>query len=197
MSSFSGYGTGSHARDGACTALTGMAEMQYNSGKLEECMNLLETISTTYNETEESAALLEKLENQLESQRPKSGETFKNSTGWGHNEFTVAASDQDSYVKLENLTDPSKCVMFYVRKGEQATVKVRDGAYIAKYTTGKYWFGQEGMFGENASFVKADDIMEFTTPQSGSTTSYSIIEITLYQVAGGNLSTSMIDETAF
>ena len=158
MSSFSGYGTESHARDGACTALTGMAEMQYNSGKLEECMNLLETISTTYNETEESAALLE---------------------------------------KLENLTDPSKCVMFYVRKGEQATVKVRDGAYIAKYTTGKYWFGQEGMFGENASFVKADDIMEFTTTQSGSTTSCSIIEITLYQVAGGNLSTSMIDETAF
>ena len=187
----------SDAWEGEMTAAIGLAQKQYSSGALEECMEALQNFAARYGETEESAALLQKLEKQLENQRPKNGKVLQNTVNWGYSEFTVSASNRDACIKLESLTDPARYVLFYVRRGESATVKVQDGAYVAKYTTGDHWFNQSSMFGKDAAFVKADDIMEFETTYEGQSVYYSTIAITLYQVAGGNMTTSEIDAESF
>lgn len=197
VSRFAGTSALQSALDGEGQALVGLAEKLYNAGKLEETMYALDDLVMRYGNSDVSDELYEKVQKRLTQQRPQNGKTFKNTVGWGQGEFTVSASSQDACIKLEDIADPSKYILFYVRSGEEATVKVKDGRYIAKYTTGEYWFSQESMFGQYASFTKAEDIMEFTTTREGSYTYYSAIEITLYQVVGGNMETTAIGSEDF
>lgn len=180
-------------RSGAADSLVGFADKQYNAGALEEAMHALEEVSKEYGTSTSGTELREKIEKALSQQRPQNGKTFTNTVNWGYGEFTVSASSHDACIKLENVTDPSKNILFYVRAGEDATVNVKDGRYIVKYTSGEYWFGQDSMFGKHASFARAEDILEFTT----TSTQYTVISITLYTVYNGNLETSEIDPEDF
>ena len=173
------------------------AQALYNSGRTKEALDMLNAVEETFGITEEGTALREKILKRLEQQRPQSGRTFHNSIGWGYGEFTVDAGSQDACIKLENIQDPSEYALFYVRAGEKATIKVKDGSFIAKYATGAYWFDQDTLFGDDTVYTQAEDILEFTTTRSGSDIYYSAIQITLYEVVGGDLETSAIDPNAF
>lgn len=188
---------GETVRLGAADALSGIAQKEFSAGKLEETLYALEDIQREYGLSEGTQALWEKLEAKLEKQRPQNGRTFKNTIGWGQGEFTVCAGDQDACVKLEDISDSSKFILFYVRAGEEATVKVRDGNYIMKYTTGEYWFSQDTMFGKAASFSRSEDLMSYSTTQEGSYTYYGSIYVTLYSVSGGNMETQAIGADSF
>lgn len=179
-----------------CTAALALSEIK--AGNLETAMKLLTDVETLCDHTEGYTKANAALEQKLKQLRPTNGRTFKNTLDWGWGEFTVTAdSDRDAYVKLVSIVDPSKYVTFYVHAGQSATVKVKDGSYIVKYTTGENWFGPEAMFGENAAFTKADDTFTFNTTISGSYVHYSNISITLYSVVGGDLSTTPITADSF
>lgn len=194
---FATSASGGRAYDGCRDASIGGTERLYSDGKMEETLNSLDEIDRNYGASEKSMALREKLLKRLEQQRPTSGKVFKNSTGWGYCEFTVSAGNTDACVKLEDIHDPAKYAMFFIRAGEEATVKVKDGSYIAKYATGEYWFNMDSLFGSRTAYTKAEDILEFTTTREGNSIYYTTIQITLYEVAGGDLETSEIDPNTF
>lgn len=187
----------SAAEGGQAEALTCIAEQMFNSGDLEGTASALDTLNEHFGSTERTRVLTEKLEKRLSSQRPSTGRKFKDGVGWGYGQFTVSAGSVDACVKLENIADPAKYTLFYVRAGEQATIKVEDGTYRVKYACGKYWFSQDRMFGEKTAFTMAEDTMDFTTTREGSYIYYSDVSITLYTVLGGDLETTEIDPEDF
>lgn len=137
------------------------------------------------------------LYNSLQSIRPSNGKVLKSTLSSGYGEFTVKADNEDVCVKLESISNPDKYLLMYVHKFDSATAQVGDGEYIAKYTTGENWFGNESMFGSEASFSKAEDVIAFETEYSGNSVYYSSISITIYKVANGNLETTPIDAEQF
>lgn len=179
----------------ACLAK--IAKAHYINGDLESAMNALWYCEAAYVTTEETEAVLQSVESALTQKRPVNGIVFRNSVGSAYGKFTVNASDTDACVKLELMSNPDKYILFYVRAGENATVYVPDGSYTVKYTTGQYWFGTESMFGQNASFSRADDIFTFETTQNGSYIYYDSITITLYTVVDGSLETEEISAEEF
>lgn len=194
---FAASASSGRAYDGCRDASIGGAERLYSGGKLEDALNALNEIDRYYGGSEKSTALREKVLKRLEQQRPSNGKVFQNATGWGYGQFTVSAGSRDACVKLENINDPAQYVLFYVRAGEEATVKVKDGSYVAKYATGEYWFDKDSLFGSDTAYTKAEDVLEFTTTREGNSIYYTTIQITLYEVIGGDLETSEIDPNTF
>ncbi|MDO5153638.1 MAG: hypothetical protein Q4D50_09820 [Eubacteriales bacterium] len=194
---YPGSSVASAAEQGQAEALICTAEQMFNSGDLEGAVSVLDTIDKHFGSSERTQSLTEKLEKRLSSQRPTTGRKFKDGVGWGYGQFTVSAGSTDAYVKLENIADPTKYTLFYVRAGEQATINVKDGSYRVKYACGKYWFGQDRMFGEKTAFTMAEDTMDFSTTREGSYIYYSDVSITLYAVLGGDLETTEIDPEDF
>lgn len=62
------------------------------------------------------------------------------------------------YSGNRSTTNPDRYTLFFVRANETATISVKEGEYIIKYTTGLTWYGTEEMFGSTASFTQADDV---------------------------------------
>lgn len=178
------------------------AQSAFEAGDLEKAIVELDASNEQYQTESRPAAyteLRQKVEAELEKIRPTSGKVFyDNGVTGGYSKFTVkASSDSDAYVKLENVKDSSKYVIFYVRAGTSASIKVKEGHYNAKYVTGPYWFGEDKLFGSSSSYTKADKPVEFNLRYEGSYVYYSQITITLYSVFGGNLSTSEIAPNQF
>lgn len=178
------------------------AQSAFEAGALEKAIAELDASNEQYQNESRPAAytqLRQKVEAELEKIRPENGKVFydKGVTG-GYSKFTVkASSGSDAYVKLENIKDPNKYAIFYVRAGSSASIKVKEGHYNAKYVTGPYWFGEDKLFGSSSSYTKADKPVEFNLRYEGSYVYYSQITITLYSVLGGNLSTSDISPDQF
>lgn len=198
FSQASAVGTTPNTADRVCNglanAVVGFASESYNDRDLENAMYMLEEsrqYTGTY--TAEASQLLEKVEKKLRQQRPKNGKVIQNTVKWEYGELTVLGGYQDTCVKLQNIQDESKFVLVYVRANEKATVRVADGDYILKYTTGPYWYGASSMFGMHAAYSKADDILTFTTDNSW----HTVYEVTLYSVEDGNMSTEDINSNEF
>lgn len=82
----------------------------------------------------------------------------------------------------------------YVRGGSNHTVSnVRDGDYRVFMASGKDWDSGTKSFTRNCDYQKFDDEFKFTT--SGG--QFTIWEITLNKVVGGNASASDVDPGAF
>ena len=86
-----------------------------------------------------------------------------------------------------------------MRGDSSAKINVPDGDYLVKYASGSVYYGSgaDYPFGRNTSFSQADDVMEFSTTYSGNYIYYSTITLTLYAVAGGNMSSYSIDPDNF
>lgn len=181
----------------AANAAALLAKAEYIAGQLESAVTILRRCEADYGVTEESTKTWDLVLAQLAYIRPTNGRVFTNSVGSAYGQFTVNASEQDACVKLESVSDPSKYVLFFVRANESASVYIPDGEYIAKYTTGEFWYGQDVMFGADAAYTKADDVFTFTTSRDGNYVRYATVTITLYSVVGGNLGTDTISAGDF
>lgn len=178
-----------------CYAEMAAAEIKQN--KLEEAWNLLKIADDNYTCSDIWNTTNDNLEKSLRNIRPANGKKLSNTLKWGYGEFTVKAGDEDVCVKLESVNNPQQYLLLYVHAFNSATVQICDGEYIAKYTTGPNWFGNEKMFGNSASFAKADDTFSFETTRSGNTVSYTSISITIYKVINGNLETIPLEPEQF
>ena len=88
---------------------------------------------------------------------------------------------------------PKSILSLFVRAGSTTQIEVPLGTYVIRCAAGEKWYGYKHLFGPDTSFTELDDSFSFSR-QGKKLTGHSV---TLYSVAGGNLSTSASDATAF
>ena len=122
-------------------------------------------------------------------QRPSTG-TILDGCEYYESEISVTADGNNDYVvTLKDAVDRSY-VSFYVRAGETATIGVPSEYLYVYFASGKNWYGYgKGlMFGEDTSYSKDDEYLDFVE--------YSW-EYTLTPVYDGNFSESPSSENEF
>ncbi len=179
------------------SAHLGLIWQAYNANYLEYTQNELDSLRDT-TESETVLAGIEALQSELDGWlayiQPGNGEILADTTGSGYGELTVIAGSTPIYLRVEKVNDPSSYIAFYVRADSQTTISsVQDGTYNVFYATGDTWYGESELFGSETSAYQTDDTISFTTTYSGNYIEYSIVTLTLYSVAGGNLTTTPVD----
>lgn len=178
---------GADAYYGCREASVGMAEVEFNAGRWENALDQLDDVDAYYGRSESGTKLREKIVNRISQSRPRTGQTFQNTAGWGYGKLAVTAGDYDEYVTLTDIDTHTKIMTFYVRAGETATVQVKDGGYAMEYIGGPYWFGTESKFGGYYKDVgTVNGHLFFSTTRSGSQVEYTLIEVDLGNVSFGD-----------
>jgi hypothetical protein len=134
---------------------------------------------------------------------PQNGEVLVSPTPYGNGQLIVKnGTSQDAIVKLINPDIDQIVASFYIRAKQTATLKnVPDGSYRIIFTTGKNYNSGTSLFTRNVSYSKFDKIATFSTRvrQEGNSqyTQFSIMQITLHPVVGGNAKTQNIPQREF
>ena len=125
----------------------------------------------------------------VEKLRPQNGKILKNTINGGWCQLKVVArKDKDALIKVECLYISEDFttgeMLFYVRKGESATVSLADGLYRISYKNGTTWYGLEDQFGTTGDFVGFSngllgEFVSFTTEYSGNEVRYSVVTATI------------------
>lgn len=179
---------GGNAYYGCQEASIGMAETEFNAGHWENALDQLDDVDAYYGGSESSTKLREKIVKRISQSRPRNGQTFQNTIGWGYGELTVTGGDYDEFVTLTDVDKHSKIMTFYVRAGETATVRVKDGIYTMDYIGGPYWFGMETKFGGYyQDYGTVEGTLIFSTTRNGSQVEYTLIEVDLGDISFGDL----------
>jgi hypothetical protein len=112
----------------------------------------------------------------------------------GFGELTVKnGNDRDGMIVLTALDD-QPVLAAYIRAEDSLLMDdIPDGVYRLYYSQGKAWDAARMHFTEDVSQRRFEESLGFTT----TATEYSIWEVTLYQVAGGNASTEPVDPGDF
>jgi hypothetical protein len=129
--------------------------------------------------------------------RPSNGQFVRQGSRTGRGELTIEnGGQQDAVITLAVGKRPTFAV--YVRKGAKHTVTgIRDGTYRVYFTSGTDWDPKARAFGQDCSFDRFDDSLEFQTKQTATQTEWSTWTISLQPVAGGNAPTSEVDPDDF
>lgn len=173
---------------------------QYENAKQYEAAEKVLDEGLRYERTandERLKSAQEKLEAVIEKLRPQNAAVLGGNCKGGYCRIVVQSGSEDALIKLENIDNASQYLLFYVRAGETATLNVRDGSYTLKYATGFTWYGLEEYFGERTKYSEAQTVVVFKTTYEGNYVHYTEQQITLYAVAFGNLSTSVISADDF
>ena len=105
----------------------------------------------------------------------------------------LPSGDSYYYLVLADSVTNRKEVSIYAHSGDTVEIEVPLGKYFLYYTSGDTWYGNIPKFGDDASFYKADAVLEFY--ETSDAVYYE--EITLYPVANGNMDTEYIDSSEF
>lgn len=164
-------------------------------GYAQDILDDLEYDAVTDGISSYADALQARLDNYLATIEPANGSILAATISGGYPEMTIVSGNTPLLVKVEDYTDPSRYIYVYVRANSSTTFNVPDGYYVVKYATGSRYFGDkaEKPFGPDTSYRAANKIIELKTTQEGNYIYYSTVTLTLYAVAGGNLSTTTID----
>ncbi len=82
----------------------------------------------------------------------------------------------------------------YIRSDDSyRLVSVPDGTYFLFFSTGEEWDSNAGRFANNARYQRFTDEFDFNTTSRG----YSIWEVTLHGVIGGDAGSISVDEDEF
>lgn len=99
----------------------------------------------------------------------------------------------NALIKLVRVSDGVEVISIFVRAGETVEVKVPLGAYKAKIASGQKWYGDEVRFGPSTSYGEFSSTFDFRIEGE----QLAGHEVTLTQVANGNLNRSAIDASDF
>ena len=121
--------------------------------------------------------------------KPSTGTILAGREYYG-SEITVHADSTHDYVVSLKDYRGTEYVAFYVKAGTTVTIGVPDKYLYVYFASGKTWYGYgKGlMFGDNTSYSKDDDVLDFTQ--------YTW-EYTLYPVDNGNFSETPSSEKEF
>lgn len=151
------------------------AQTSYDKGSYVAAVTVLQNSDAVRNACgADAASVAENLETsfiqKLNSKAPKNGEILARTYTKGSNSFTITVGPADTIVKLESVDDPDKYAMIYIRANEKATIyNIVNDEYRIKYTTGPVWYGEEEMFGPDATYILWDETIK---PESNNMGSY-------------------------
>ena len=153
-------------------AFTAEAENQHSSGNDWMALRILNETESYKSHCSDSSlaaseALADSITKTLEKKRPKNGDILARTSGYGRCSLKITAGGYDSCVKIELTDNPGKYGLFYIRANETFTVYLSDGTYRIKYTVGPIWYGQDIMFGPDATYVLLEDTISPNTYTSG------------------------------
>ena len=101
--------------------------------------------------------------------------------------------NQHYFARLVDASTDASAVEFFVRAGDNFTVRLTPGTYYLRYAFGETWYGQEARFGPNTQYAKADTDIVLSVGLDG----YEGVEIELIEQLNGNLHTVDIDASTF
>lgn len=179
------------------SAHLGLIWQAYDANYLEYTQNELDSLRDT-TESETVLAGIDYLQGKLDGWlayiQPDNRHIFEDTTGNGYGELTVKAGDKPLYVRIERVGDSGSYLTFYVRADSEATIhSLEDGEYYVIYATGDTWYGESELFGNETAAYQTDSNISFTTSYYSTYIEYSIVTLTLYAVADGNLTKSPVD----
>lgn len=140
-------------------------------------IRMLEDIDRTYRHEGDYQEIYDAAIAQLKKNRPGNGKVLEKTVAGGNNIFRVSAQGEEDFcVKLELTDDSTRYILFYLRSGESAQIKVPNGTYQIKYCTGRYWCNTADYFYPETRFMESN----YTAKFSSTDTTYTKIEFTLY-----------------
>ncbi len=109
-------------------------------------------------------------------------------------EIVTPSSSIDNYcIKMVNARSGNDALTFFIRSGQRVEVEMPLGTYEMRYATGKYWYGEEHLFGPATLYYRAEDRFNFRV--NGTFVEGYTVE--LYKQIDGNLETEEIDPEDF
>ena len=111
-------------------------------------------------------------------------------------------TNNDAVVKLVPTTFDKSILTIYVRRNSNFTIKnIKDGNYSLYFVVGRHYDEDSLIFLQDCSFSVFEKGFPFTTYENRLKdkieTEYSVSEITLHSVVGGNVSTDKITKKKF
>lgn len=98
------------------------------------------------------------------------------------------------YIYLHNVNNADNAdISFLVIGGDEYEIDVPTGTYEIYYGTGPTWYGMKNKFGDEGRYYRCEGEYYFYT--KGDTVKG--LELTLYNVLGGNMETEEIDSSGF
>ncbi|MBQ1436234.1 MAG: hypothetical protein IIZ19_10100 [Clostridia bacterium] len=133
-------------------------------------------------------------EEELVEQSVSNGQIIKASVSTREAPFGVTVVGEDGYyIYLENISDRSDDISFYVAPSSNAEIDVPLGTYKMYYCCGSTWYGPKDKFGYNTDFYEAEGTFRFYQDDEyvyGHT-------VELYEQENGNLETDYIPASEF
>lgn len=168
LDKYSDSDSASAAKTGLMNCAAALAQDSLRTGNLENAAKLLEEVSSLCAHTEDYTKAKETLDQRLKQARPHNGKIFRTNIDWGWGKLKLeATADQDALFKVVSKENEDKFILIYVQAGNTAEVRLKDGTYYVKYTTGDHWFSQDSMFGAEAPFYKSTTTYYYTTNIEG------------------------------
>ncbi|MBW6434937.1 hypothetical protein KZ829_14435 [Actinoplanes hulinensis] len=125
--------------------------------------------------------------------RRKPNATYLTRVTGGSGQLKIDNGDAvDTVVKLVKVGSKKPTVAVYIRGNKKVTTgRIKDGTYQVFLASGVDWDGKR--FTRECAFSKFDDSLKFTTTSR----QYTIWELSLKEVLGGNASSSDVDPDEF
>ena len=104
--------------------------------------------------------------------------------------LTIRTSNggQNYFVKLVDYLSEETSMTYFIRSGQSINIDVPIGEYEIRYATGKVWYGESILFGNQTQYSKADRVFSFSRTTDG----VSGYTIELISQPSGNLRTARI-----
>ncbi|MGB9178408.1 MAG: hypothetical protein WCB68_04100, partial [Pyrinomonadaceae bacterium] len=107
-------------------------------------------------------------------------------------------TSSDAIAKLVDSATNKTRRLVYIQASSNGTISgIETGDYILKFSLGTGYVKDEGRFLYSQSYSKFDDILDFREYRTDDGIRYSIFEVTLNPVIGGNAQTSPISAADF
>ena len=157
------------------------------------CKRCGETMGSAYGhewikETETTPKMCSRCGEMVPKALPETGEVITGNNLGGRSTITIKSSSSESYyIKLKD-TSGQDVMSFFVRAGESTTVYVPERKLQVFFACGQDWYGTAYLFGDDTSFSKDDDFVDF---------SQYTITYTLYPVTNGNFTETEISPDEF
>lgn len=150
------------------------AQTSYDKGSYVAAVTVLQNSDAVRNACgADAAASAEDLETsfiqKLNSKAPKNGEVLARTFTKGTNSFTITVGPADTCVKIESMNEPGKYAIMYIRANEKATLyNIKSDEYSIEYTTGPVWYGEDDLFGPDATYILWDETIKPEANNMGS-----------------------------
>lgn len=128
---------------------------------------------------------------------PENGEFLNHAIKAGRNTFEVSSPYGDALLKIESVEDPAVYDLVYIKAGEKAKFNIVNGEYKVKYTAGPVWYGEEYMFGPDATFYLYEDTIKPAGYTSGDYIHWHELSVELNTGFGEDYGGQNIDPAEF